>query len=164
MERITAVFENMNAAEAAVRDLRREGVADDQLSIVTRHPEAEKHEGKGEAAAKGAGIGAGAGAVLGIAAAFIPGVGPFITAGVLTSWLGTVAGGAAAGAAVGGVSGAVAAGLEKAGYEKEEARYYGEQVEQGNVLIAVDARDESHAEEFLATMARHGGHTHEAHV
>ncbi len=164
MERITAVFGDMSEAEAAVTELRREGVSDDQLSVVTRHPDAEEHEGKGEAALKGAGIGAGAGAAMGIAAAFIPGVGPFITAGVLTSWLGSVAGGAGAGAVVGGASGAIASGLEKAGYEKEEARFYGEQVEEGNVLVAVDAKDETRAEDFLATMAKHDGRTHEAHV
>ena len=54
----------------------------------------------------------GVGALFGIAAALIPGVGPFITAGtLLATTLGAVGGGAVAGAVVGGTTGLIASAL-----------------------------------------------------
>jgi hypothetical protein len=80
-----------------------------------------------------------------LAAALIPGVGPIITAGVLASSLGAVAGGAVAGAVVGGTAGTLAGAFAQAGYEKDEAEYYGDAVQKGGYLVAVDAYDASEA-------------------
>ena len=76
-------------------------------------------------------------AAFGLAALLIPGVGPFITAGVLASALGATGGAIASGAIVGGASGALAGAFAKAGYSREEADFYGSTVERGGVLVAV---------------------------
>ncbi|MDP2481289.1 MAG: hypothetical protein Q8W51_06970 [Candidatus Palauibacterales bacterium] len=158
MQRVTAIFDDMDEAEAAVDDLRSEGIDEDRIGLLTRHSGEDREHRDAKAAARGAEVGAGAGAIMGIAAAFIPGVGPFITAGVLTSWIGSVAGGAAAGAAVGGTTGALAGLLEeKAEYGPEEARAYAEAVSEGGVLVTVDTAGTVEEDEVLGTLTQHGG-------
>jgi hypothetical protein len=92
--------------------------------------------------ARGAGTGlaagAGVGLLFGLAAAAIPGVGPFITAGALVNALGVTGGAAAAGAIVGGTSGAIAGALSKWGLDQADAKYYGSEVERGGVFVAAD--------------------------
>jgi hypothetical protein len=91
----------------------------------------------------------------------IPGVGPFITAGVLASALGATGGAVAAGAIVGGTSGALAGAFAKAGYSKEEAEYLGSTIERGGVLVAVDADDVS-AARLRSELTRLGGRAYGA--
>ncbi len=152
MERVTALFSDRSSAQAAVDRLRSMGISDAKMSIVGSH---DGEHGAGEkveddikemgnkdvteGATRGLAVGASAGAIFGIAAALIPGVGPFITAGVLASSLGAVAGGAVAGAVVGGTTGTLAGAFAQAGYEKDEADYYGNAVTGGQYLVAVDA-------------------------
>ena len=171
INRVTAVFDTESQAEKAVSDLRREGVDDKQLSIVSRQGRgmaatgegttaeaAEETKDTGERAGKGALAGAGVGAIFGLAASLIPGVGPFITAGWLANLLGAVGGGIASGAIVGGTAGAVAGALAKAGYEEDEARFYGDAVERGNVLVAVDtANSDVSADRVRVILLENGG-------
>ncbi len=82
----------------------------------------------------------------------IPGVGPFITAGALASSLGAVAGGAVAGAVVGGTAGSLAGAFSQAGYEKDEADFYGQAVHQGNFMVAVDAADSAEAQSVRSVL------------
>ena len=96
MERVTAVFENQAQAEQAVAALRGMGVNDAHLSFISRHAGDSATDGAdvpdvGDGAGKGLLAGAGVGAIFGLAAAMIPGVGPFITAGWLASALGAAA-------------------------------------------------------------------------
>jgi hypothetical protein len=99
----------------------------------------------------------GVGALFGIAAALIPGVGPFITAGtLLTTALGAVGGGAVAGAVVGGTTGLIASALARAGYDESEANYYGSAIEQGGTLVTVDTGDLNSAA-VRQILAQHGG-------
>ena len=142
--RITVLFDDRAHAEAAVNELRQLGVNESQMSIVARHDNAatannaDAHD-DGANVATGTVAGMGVGALFGIAAALIPGVGPFITAGtLLTTALGAVGGGAVAGAVVGGTTGLIATALAKAGYEENEANYYGQAVEGGSTLVAID--------------------------
>ncbi len=167
MNRITAVFDSQAHAEQAVSALRQMGITDNNLSIVARHGDNAEMSGGGSAShgddsASGAGkgllAGAGVGALFGLAAALIPGVGPFITAGALATSLGATAGGAAAGAIVGGTTGAVAGALANAGYDEHEAHYYGSAVEQGGVFVAVDTDNSLvSADQVRAVLAQHGG-------
>ncbi len=150
MERVTALFKDKNTAEMAMTKLRAMGIQDSNISIVSKHAgetDAENMMQKDvtEGATRGLAVGTGAGVLFGLAAALIPGVGPFITAGVLASSLGAVAGGAVAGAVVGGTVGTLAGAFAQAGYEKDEAEYYGTQVSNGSYLVAVDATDSSEA-------------------
>jgi hypothetical protein len=168
--RVTAVFDSQSQAESAIHELRAMGVSDANLSIISRHGDEASAGGGGTAssaandagdAADGAGkgllAGAGVGALFGIAAAMIPGVGPFITAGALASALGATGGGALAGAIVGGTTGAVAGALAKSGYDENEAHYYGSEVERGGIFVAVDLNGALSGEQVRDTLARNGG-------
>ena len=164
MARVTAVFDDQVQAEQAVSALRRNGVADAHLSVVARRPGDVEVEGKhgdsaGARVGKGAIAGAGIGAIFGLAAALIPGVGPFITAGALASALGATGGAAAAGAIVGGTSGAIAGALSRAGYSREEAEYYGPAVERGGVLVAAETHDVSEGA-VRSVLSEYGGRTY----
>ncbi|MHB0998342.1 MAG: hypothetical protein ACYC27_03770 [Armatimonadota bacterium] len=169
-DRITAIFDSESQAEQAVRELRSMGLSDDRLSVVARHgrdtattgegsvASREEAEDTGERTGKGLLAGAGVGAIFGLAASLIPGVGPFITAGWLANLLGATAGGIVSGAVVGGTAGAVAGALAKAGYSDDEARFYGEAVERGDIMVAVDTRDSALSEDRIRTVLRdHGG-------
>jgi len=167
MARVTAIFDDRSQAERAITDLRQYGITDAKLSVVSRRPddlevtrgETSETSDTGERVGRGALAGAGIGALFGLAALAIPGVGPFVTAGVLASALGATAGTVAAGAAVGATSGALAGALAKAGYKREEAEFYGPAVERGGVLVAVDA-DGGAEDQVRAILTRHGGRTY----
>src|SRR5687767_15884009 len=170
MARVTAVFDNTSQAERAVSELRRRGIPDAQISIVSRRADDVDVTGRGPVkdradddtgsrVGKGALAGAGVGTLFGLAAALIPGIGPFITAGALATALGATGGAAAAGAIVGGTSGALAGAFSKAGYSREEAEFYGSTVERGGVLVAVDADDVS-SERLRSELTQLGGRTY----
>jgi hypothetical protein len=146
--RVMAVFDKRTDAEKAVSWLRDHRVPADNISVMTRKSDEEPARAEradadaGSDAARGAGIGlaagAGIGVLFGLAAAAIPGVGPFITAGALAHALGVTGGAAAAGAIVGGTSGVVAGALSKWGLDKADADYYGAEIERGATFVAVD--------------------------
>ena len=164
MARVTAIFDDHAQAERAVSALRRISVPDAHLSVIARRAHDVEVEGKhgdsaGARVGKGALAGAGIGAIFGLAAALIPGVGPFITAGALASTLGATGGAAAAGAIVGGTSGAIAGALSRAGYSHEEAAYYGPAVERGSVLVAVDT-DAVNEASVRSVLNEYGGRTY----
>jgi len=164
--RVTAVFDTQAHAEQAVQALRGMGVSDNHLSIISRQAEAgtgaanaadaDAHDAA-DGAGKGLLAGAGVGMLFGLAAAAIPGVGPFITAGVLATSLGVTAGGAVAGAIVGGTTGAVAGALARAGYSEHEAGYYGSEIERGGIFVAVDADNSMSMDQIRAVLVQHGG-------
>src|SRR4051812_37523575 len=106
-------FDNRDAADRAVADLRRAGVRDDQIGYVIQKSDradtaATSTPAGDDSSGAGAATGAVAGGVLGglagaLAAGLIPGFGPFLAAGIMAATLG----GAAAGAATGGLVGAL---------------------------------------------------------
>jgi len=161
--RISALFDNRAQAEAAVNAIRAQGVTEQHFSIISQQTAGttgtEPHHDNSGAVAKGTLGGMGAGALFGIAAALIPGVGPFITAGALLSTaLGAIGGGAVAGAVVGGTTGLIASALTRAGYNDVEAHHYGTAIESGGVLVVVDTGDLNN--QAVATiLAQHGGRT-----
>jgi hypothetical protein len=170
-DRVTAVFDNRSDAEQAISALRTLGVSDSQISVVAQQGDdmtatgtmgqtaAEQNDGTGERVGKGALAGGATGALFGLAALAIPGVGPFISAGWLSSALGITGGALAAGAIVGGTSGALAGLFAKAGYDEGEARYYGEAVERGGIFVAVDtSATAATAGEVRSILMQYGGH------
>ncbi|BCM92095.1 hypothetical protein IAD21_03974 [Abditibacteriota bacterium] len=159
--RVSALFDTRAQAEAAVNAIRAQGVSEAHFSVITRQGDgtAVAHDDAGDDVAKGTLAGVGVGALFGIAAALIPGVGPFITAGTLLSTaLGAVGGGAVAGAVVGGTTGLVASALARAGYDEREANYYGSALEQGGTLVTVDTGD-LNAAAVQQILSQHGGRT-----
>ena len=152
---ISAVFDDRGDAERAIDWLRDNGVPEGSISVVSRQQEGYAATGDmaneldeddaggdaadaGKGALVGAGVGAGVGALFGLAAAAIPGIGPFITAGALANALGATGGLAAAGAIVGGSSGALAGALSHYGMNEAESRYYANEVEGGSTLVTAD--------------------------
>ncbi|MBC8121727.1 MAG: hypothetical protein H7Y22_07830 [Gemmatimonadaceae bacterium] len=121
------------------------------VSVVSKHDDADSIAGAevtedvgnkaDEGAAKGATtgglLGGVTGLLVGIGALAIPGIGPVMTAGALSTALATTAAGGAIGAAAGGLAGALV-GL---GIPEERARTYNETVSRGGYLVMVDGSE-----------------------
>ena len=148
MDRSTtsAVFDSHSEAERAIEELRRSGVRDEDISVLSRkhdelsdrHDEHHDADTKASGAAKGLGIGAGLGAVAGLAFLVIPGAGPFMAAGAIGEALGVAGSAAATSAAVGGAIGGVTGALMDYGVDEKDAHYYNERIEAGGVWVGVE--------------------------
>jgi len=162
---ISAVFDSRSQAEAAVTELRSEGIDTAKLSLIGRDEDGasvtdgagESSEGMGDTV-KGALGGAGLGAILGVAALAIPGVGPLVAAGAIAST--AIPGAAAIGAGVGAVAGGVTGMLKDHGISDEDANYYEGRINDGGVFVSVDA-DESDVspDTVREILSRCGGHS-----
>ena len=115
MEAVSGVFQSRKDAENAINELRKAGIADNRIGLVTPGDDGDELEaglpvtdterpgmGRAMGAAVGGAMGAAGGATLGLAVATlaIPGVGPVIAFGMVGAALLGVAG-ATAGSAVG---------------------------------------------------------------
>jgi hypothetical protein len=158
---VVGLFGHRSAAEAAIRDLRNAGFAEDRIGIAVqeRVEQGDLLEDMGgepaEGAAKGGVSGGLVGGLLGLVGSLlIPGLGPVLAGGVLASTLA----GAGIGAATGGLLGALI-GL---GVPEEDARHFDRAFREGGTLVTVDAG--ARTPEALAILARHevdlgpGGH------
>jgi len=152
---IVAVFQDDSKAQQAVRELKQAGFRDDQLGVVShdRNAVGEKHtEGTHvtEGAVTGVAAGAGIGALwaLGIAAGFMPVIGPVVAGGLLASVLASAAGGAA----IAGIVGALV-GL---GIPEEEAQYYEGEFKAGRTIVTV--KPEGRYDEAWAILSRYGAY------
>ena len=163
---ISAVFDSRTEAEAAITDLRNEGIESDKLSIIGRDEDGaavtdgsgeEHEEGMGDAV-KGALGGAGIGAILGVAALAIPGVGPLAAAGAIAS--SAIPGAAAIGAGAGAVAGGVTGMLTDHGVSEEDASYYEGRINDGGTFVSVDASEgDIAAEKVREILSNNGGHS-----
>jgi uncharacterized protein (TIGR02271 family) len=131
---IAGLFEDRTQAEQAVEDLKAAGFSQDRIGIVMQDKQQTRavNEAHGthstESAIGGSLIGGTAGALLAATGALvIPGIGPFISGGILATSL------------VGGAAGWLVGGLTGLGIPKEEAEYYEGRVQQGAALVTVDA-------------------------
>lgn len=165
-KRAVGVFERREDVEKAIRALKDANYDMGRVSLIARNVSdvkgaeeiTEKH---GNEAKEGAGIGAVTGTVLGglggllvgLGTLAIPGLGPVIIAGELTT-LATTAAGAGVGAAAGGLLGALA-GM---GIPEEKAKIYEKRVKAGDYLLMVSGNDDQvrHADEIM-----HRYNTHE---
>jgi uncharacterized membrane protein len=146
MERtIVALFEKVEDAENAVEELKRAGIPDEKIGLVTkkilvdREPESTKTfsdvaKSTGAGAVGGGVIGGTLGTLIGIGALTIPGLGPAFAAGTLAVTLASAAAGAGAGAATGGIIGALI-GLS---IPEKDAQVYAEGVKRGGLLLSVE--------------------------
>ena len=149
---VVGLFSHHAAAEAALRDLRDAGFAEDRIGVAMqeRMKQGDLLEELGgepaEGAAKGAVSGGLVGGLLGLLGSLlIPGVGPVLAGGVLASTLA----GVGIGAATGGVIGALV-GL---GVPEADARHFDEGFRAGGTLVTVDAG--ARTPEAVAILARH---------
>lgn len=158
---VVGLFGRRSSAEAAIRDLRSAGFAEDRIGVAMQervaHGELLEDFGgePAEGAAKGAVSGGLVGGLLGLLGSILmPGLGPVLAGGVLASTLA----GAGIGAAAGGVIGALI-GL---GVPKEDAEHFDRGFREGGTLVTVDAGPRT--TEALAILAHHevdlgpGGH------
>jgi uncharacterized protein (TIGR02271 family) len=141
---VVALYDDVDQAHRAIRDLVDSGFSRDDISLLTRDTREEtgrRETGEskvGEGAGAGAGIGAiigGAGGLLvGLGALVIPGIGPLLAAGPLAAAL--------AGAGVGAGVGALAGALVGLGIPEQDAEYYSEGIRRGGTLVTVQTSDE----------------------
>jgi hypothetical protein len=137
---IVGVFNSVQDANAAVRELEAQGISRDEISVVANKNAAgydsmEDRDKTSDVVAD-AGIGAAIGGVGGLllsaaGALTIPVIGPILAAGPIAAALT----GAGIGAAAGGLIGA----LTESGVPEEDAKYYAEGVRRGDVLVTVKA-------------------------
>jgi hypothetical protein len=164
---ISAVFDSQTEAEAAVSELRQQGLSDSALSVIARHEgNTTSNDGGGNTidsddagdGIKGALGGAGVGALLGIAALAIPGVGPFAAAGAIAS--SAIPGAAAIGAGAGAVAGGLGGMLKNHGVDDDDAEYYEGRINDGGVFVSVDTSNANIDPETARSILRqHGGHS-----
>jgi hypothetical protein len=137
---VVGVFNSVQDAQAAVRDLEAQGISRDEISIVANKNAvgydtiSSVDRDKASDVVADAGIGAAIGGVGGLllsaaGALTIPVIGPILAAGPIAAALT----GAGIGAAAGGLIGA----LTESGVPEEHARYYAEGVRRGDVLVTV---------------------------
>jgi uncharacterized membrane protein len=152
---IVGVFNSVNEANEAVRELETQGISRSEISVV-----ANKHatgydtmddRDKTSNVVADAGIGAAIGGVGGLllsaaGALTIPVIGPILAAGPIAAALT----GAGIGAAAGGLIGA----LTESGIPEEDAKYYAEGVRRGDVLVTVRA-DASQSDRVCDILDRH---------
>lgn len=163
---ISAVFDSRSEAEAAVSELRNQGIDSSKLSLIGRDEDGtsvtdgsgEEHaEGMGDAV-KGALGGAGIGAILGVAALAIPGVGPLVAAGAIAS--SAIPGAAAIGAGAGALAGGVTGMLTDHGVSEEDASYYEGRIKDGGTFVSVDASEgDISTEKAREILSNNGGHS-----
>jgi hypothetical protein len=163
---ITRLFDDHEAAAAAVRQLEADGVPHDDISLIVGDSEGRLTGGRrdrvddgdndaAEGAAKGAAtgglIGGGAGLLAGLGMLAIPGLGPVVAVG----WLASTAVGALVGAAGGGAAGGLLGALKDAGHSDADANVYAEGVRRGGALVSV--RPSNDADTATAERILNGG-------
>jgi uncharacterized membrane protein len=139
---VSAIFDDYSQAEQAVAQLRSAGVKDGSISIIARE---DGHnvttDGAGDEKTKDivgkTALGAGAGALLGVAALAIPGVGPFVAAGVIAE--AAIGGAAVTGTAIGAAAGGIVGVLTNHGVSKDDAPHYEDRLNHGGIFVSVDA-------------------------
>jgi len=170
MATVIGLFNTMDDAQRAVHALIDSGFRREGISLVARdergQPVRQNAVGDTESAAEGAGAGAVGGTVVGGAIGLligaglltIPGIGPVLAAGPLAAAIGTAtaaAGAGALGAGLGAATGGLVGGLIGAGVPEDEANYYNQSVQRGNVLVSATI-DNSSAASARDLMHRHG--------
>ena len=136
---VVAFFRDRVNADSAIQDLKAAGFTEDQLGVATRHeaaepttrPATESGSSAVTAAASGGVLGGLVGLLAGAGALMIPGLGPVLAGGILTSTLA----GAGIGAAAGGLIGA----LMSMGVPEEQARRLDTALRSGGTIVAVSA-------------------------
>ncbi len=142
MDHVTAVYKTRAAAEEALRKLEIIGITDNQISVLSSDETRGKTFGleKGNKADEGVAAGAGLGGLAGAVIAGLLSAGAIAIPGlnlVVSGYLISALAGLGAGAATGGLIG----GLVGMGFEENEAKFYKDELKDGNILLAVKARN-----------------------
>ncbi len=144
-KQLVGVYDTENEAMRAVEDLKRQGYAAEDISVIGKN-EGEVNEindatgsktaeGLAAGAATGGALGGLAGLLVGVGALAIPGIGPLVAAGPLAATL--------TGTAVGVGAGGLAGALIGMGIPEEEVDRYEGYVKEGKILVVVERRKNS---------------------
>jgi len=162
---VGALFDDRLQAENAINALKARGFRGDQIGIAMRDrtEQGKLIEDTGSKAADGAATGAVSGGLLGgvvgflvgVGALAIPGIGPVISAGVLTTAFGTAGATALAGAGIGAATGGIVGALIGMGIPETEATYFETGFRQGHVLLTVNAGNR--ITEAVEVLQQYGG-------
>jgi hypothetical protein len=158
-ETILAVYESLDTAHAAVRDLTGVGFDRADVGVAARdYNSADWGEAENVTGAEGSGFGALVGGltgvVMGLTAIVVPGIGAIIAAGPLAAALGAATGGAI-GAVAGAATGGLVASLVDLGVPDEDAETYAEHVRRGGALVSITVHDESRIPSALDILNRY---------
>ncbi len=155
-KKIVGVFHNEHEASRAIEDLKSRGFLTEDISVIARDKRdveaisdetgTKAPEGMASGAATGGLLGGVTGLLAGIGALAIPGIGPIIAAGPIAATL--------AGAAVGAGTGGLVGGLIGLGIPEDEAESYDNYVDEGRILVMVDA-DDTRANDVYAVFRSH---------
>jgi hypothetical protein len=147
-ETILAVYDTLDTAHSAVRDLTGSGFDRADIGVAARDysstdwGDVDDNVTGSEGSGFGALVGGLTGVVMGLTAITIPGIGAIIAAGPLAAALGAATGGAI-GAVAGAATGGLVASLVDLGVPDEDAESYAEHVRRGGALVSVTVKDES---------------------
>jgi hypothetical protein len=147
-ETILAVYDTLDTAHSAVRDLTGSGFDRSDIGVAARDynnadwGDVDDNVTGSEGSGFGALVGGLTGVVMGLTAITIPGIGAIIAAGPLAAALGAATGGAI-GAVAGAATGGLVASLVDLGVPDEDAESYAEHVRRGGALVSVTVKDES---------------------
>jgi uncharacterized membrane protein len=143
-KKIIGVFRTRDEAIRAIETLKDRGCRSEDISVIAKDQDSigsieeetdtKLEEGLAAGATTGGVLGGVSGLLAGIGALAIPGVGPIVAAGPIAATLG----GAVVGAGAGGLVGA----LVGMGIPEDEAKQYEEYLNEGEILVMVDANAE----------------------
>jgi len=158
-ETILAVYDTLDTAHAAVRDLTGVGFDRADIGVAARdYNSKDWGETEDVTGAEGSGFGALVGGltglVMGLTAITIPGIGAIIAAGPLAAALGAATGGAI-GAVAGAATGGLVASLVDLGVPGEDAETYAEHVRRGGALVSVTVQEASRTQTAMDILNRY---------
>lgn len=141
MDHVTAIFKTRHAAEEALRKIEAIGITSDKVSMLVNDETRGKafNIEKGTKSDTGFTAGATVGGLVGAIAAGLMAAGAIAIPGlnlVVSGYLVSALAGLGAGAATGGLIGA----LVGMGYEENEAKFYEDELKNGNILLAVKTK------------------------
>jgi hypothetical protein len=161
---LTGAFSDLQSAERAYKHLRERGYSDDEINIIMSEEsmkryfsdDKNKDSKLGNKAKEGAGTGAAVGGVIGAAAGIIAAIGTSVLIpGVGLVIAGPIAAGLA-GAGAGGITGGIVGALVGMGISKEKAKKYEEGIKEGEIVIAVEVRNDDDAVYFENEWRQYG--------
>ena len=161
---MTGSFKDLESAERAYKKLRDRGYSDDDINIIMSEESMKRYfkddKGKesklGNKAKEGAGAGATVGGVIGATAGIVAAIGTsLLIPGLGIVIAGPVAAGLA-GAGAGGITGGIVGALVGAGMPKERASKYEQGIKDGEIVLAVEIRNEDDARYFEEEWRKYG--------
>jgi uncharacterized membrane protein len=160
---VTGLLDDLQHAREAVRDLKAAGFRDEDigLAMVQTRDEADTvsanttaTEGATAGAVGGGVLGGFTGLLVGVGVVAVPGLGPLLAGGALSSALGLAGASAAAGAGIGAATGGIIGALVDLNIPETDARDAEAGLRAGRILLTVTAGNR--CDEALAIVKHHG--------